>query len=785
MAAPATTDEFLDLVRKSGVTDERRFSDYVSRNRAANSLGSDASRMAGLLVRDGILTQFQAEQILLGKWRRFTIGKYKVLERLGAGGMGSVYLCEHKLMRRRVAVKVLPTAKANDQSALERFYREARAVAALDHPNIVHAYDIDQDDQLHFLVMEYVDGVNFQDMVKKSGPIDILRACHYIRQSAIGLEHAHLAGLVHRDIKPGNILVDRVGTVKILDMGLARFFNDEDDILTKKFDENVLGTADYLAPEQALDSHSVDIRADIYSLGATFYFLLTGRTPFGEGTVAQKLLWHQTRQPKVVSEFRKDVPPDLVAIISKMMDKDKENRFQNPADLADALAPFTTIPIGPPPDSEMPTLSPAAQGGPPPDLSGDTAVSIKAESSPAPKALQGMSYSTIAKPASSSSSKPSHAGETTASASSNSNTPPVSPTPASRSSGERDAPMFTLADDPVPAQPASPRPRPNLPTPRKSPGSGVKQGSPPQELRPVVTATLAEPEEEEAAFVPTGRPASSKKMKSATARPKPSASKNLYLFGGIGVVVLILLIAVIAVMALKSGKPPEPVVRKPFEVTSVKGGANTYAKVLDVFKSKKLRKGDVIQLNDDEHYEYLFFDPKQFPYLPEDITIKPAHDKHVVWMTDNKVRYDQPVLELKGAAGLKISGLTIDGTLEGTDRVKNAVEIRGTSPGLIFENVKFSSFQNAGVKISNVEGNKDRPVVFKDCDFYSDPADKTKGGPKAAISFALNPSMFPASNDYIEIDTPRFSGVKLPFLSADPKNAKIMGPGIKGVTPAK
>src|SRR5262249_41784002 len=158
--------------------------------------------------------------------------------------------------------------------------------------------DIDQDDKLHFLVMEFVDGANFQEIVKRGGVLAVDRAAHYVRQAALGLQHAHeTAGLVHRDIKPGNILVDRNGIVKILDMGLARFFHDQDDILTKKYDENVLGTADYLAPEQALDSHAVDIRADIYSLGATFYFILTGRTPFAEGTVAQKLIWHQTRQP--------------------------------------------------------------------------------------------------------------------------------------------------------------------------------------------------------------------------------------------------------------------------------------------------------------------------------------------------------------------------------------------------------------------------------------------------------------------------------------------------------
>src|SRR5207302_3102955 len=137
-------------------------------------------------------------------------------------------------------------------------YREARAVAALDHPNIVHAYDIDQDEDVHFLVMEYVDGANLQEIVKKSGPLSVERACHYMRDSAFALQHAHEHGLVHRDIKPGNILVDRAGVVKVLDMGLARFFHDEDDQLTKQHDDGTLGTADYLSPEQALDSHTVD-----------------------------------------------------------------------------------------------------------------------------------------------------------------------------------------------------------------------------------------------------------------------------------------------------------------------------------------------------------------------------------------------------------------------------------------------------------------------------------------------------------------------------------------------
>src|SRR5262245_31562817 len=365
MPAPATVPEFVTLIQKSGIVDPARVAAYLQQLRGQSSLPAEPNKLAGLMVRDGLLTYFQAEQFLLGKWKRFAIGKYKVLEKLGSGGMGQVFLCEHKIMRRRVAVKVLPTAKADDPSSLERFLREARAVSALDHPNIVRAYDIDQDDNLHFLVMEYVDGTNLQDLIKRHGPMDTLRACHYIYQAAFGLQHAFdMAGVLHRDIKPGNILIDRSGTVKILDMGLARFSHDEEDLLTKKYDENVLGTADYLAPEQALDSHNVTIRADIYSLGATFYFMLTGNPPFTEGSVAQKLIWHQSKEPKPIAAYRPDVPAEIIAIVQRMMAKEPDERYQSPQDVAEALAPLVATPIPPPPEHEMPRLSPAAMSSP-------------------------------------------------------------------------------------------------------------------------------------------------------------------------------------------------------------------------------------------------------------------------------------------------------------------------------------------------------------------------------------------------------------------------------------
>ena len=359
MPAPATVPEFLDLVRKSGLLPDPTVDDVIDRHRAAGTLPQAIDPFAALLVREGLLTFFQAKQLKLGRYKRFTIGsKYRLLELIGAGGMGAVYLCEHTLMKRLVALKVLPVEKLEDPSNLERFHREARAVAALDHPNIVRAYDIDVHDKLHFLVMEYVDGCSLQDVIARHGPMDPVRAAHYVAQSAVGIQHAHELGMVHRDIKPGNLLLERTGVVKILDMGLARFFNKPTDSVTEKYDDKcVLGTADYLAPEQAV-SNTVDVRADIYSLGGTLYFLLTGQTPFPDGTIAAKLVAHQTRDPKGVEAYRADVPPGILDVLRVMMAKDPADRYQSPIEVAEALAEWADLPIDPPPPKEMPGLCP-------------------------------------------------------------------------------------------------------------------------------------------------------------------------------------------------------------------------------------------------------------------------------------------------------------------------------------------------------------------------------------------------------------------------------------------
>jgi serine/threonine protein kinase len=347
MPAPSSSAELVDLIRKSGLVDEKKLHAHLEKARIAGSQSCQPASLAGMLVRDGVLTVFQGEQLLQGKWRRFTIGKYKVLERIGAGAMGTVYLCEYGIAHRAVAVKVLPTAVAGDRGAVERFYREARALSALQHPNIVRAFDIDQDDGLHFIVMEYVDGSSLHEIVARGGPMSSRRAAHYIGQAALGLQHAHeTAAIVHRDIEPANLLVDRGGTVKIVDFGLARFCDDEDDMLSEKYDQTVLGTPDYMAPEQALDSHRVDIRADIYGLGASFYYSLTGRQP--------------RRQPTSVLSVRSGVPKALVAIVERMMAENPADRYPTPQSVASALTPWTQQPIVLPAEDEMPRLSPAA-----------------------------------------------------------------------------------------------------------------------------------------------------------------------------------------------------------------------------------------------------------------------------------------------------------------------------------------------------------------------------------------------------------------------------------------
>ncbi len=338
--AAVSVEGFLELALRSGLVegDQLHKALVEIEQSCGGRLPDDPAALADKLVQAGLLTRWQSERLLEGRHKGFFLKRYRLLDHLGSGGMSNVYLAEHVLMHRRVAIKVLPKHRVADSSYLARFHREAQAAAALDHKNIVRAYDVDNEGDIHFLVMEYVEGRDLQQIVKQDGPLDYRTAADYIRQAAEGLEHAHQAGLIHRDVKPANLLVDRNNVVKLLDLGLARFTEEDRASLTVAYDENVLGTADYLAPEQAIDSHGVDARADIYSLGCSLYYALTGHPPFAEGTLPQRLVAHQKSPPPSIFKDRPDAPEDLVAICMRMMAKHPEDRYQSAAEVAQALS---------------------------------------------------------------------------------------------------------------------------------------------------------------------------------------------------------------------------------------------------------------------------------------------------------------------------------------------------------------------------------------------------------------------------------------------------------------
>jgi serine/threonine protein kinase len=294
------------------------------------------------LIRRGVVTQWQLDMLMQGKYRGFHLGAYRILRPLGQGAMGKVFLAQHEMLGHLCAIKILPSRYQDDPKALDRFRLEARAIAKLDHPNIVRVYDFNKDvrygKDIAFLVMEYVEGRDVRRTVAEDGPMEFREATGLMAQAADGLAYAHQAGLVHRDIEPANLLVDLGGVLKILDFGLARFiFEPEEPSQTSAGQQSAVATADYVAPEQVADSQNVDGRADIYSLGLTFYYLLTGHRPFPKATLVELLMAHRYEKPKPISDFRPDAPPELIAIIDRMIAKQPANRFQTAGEVAKAL----------------------------------------------------------------------------------------------------------------------------------------------------------------------------------------------------------------------------------------------------------------------------------------------------------------------------------------------------------------------------------------------------------------------------------------------------------------
>jgi serine/threonine-protein kinase len=335
---------------------------------------SDVKTLAKYLVQRGWLTVYQVNQILADRAQELVYGPYIILDRIGEGGVSQVFKARHTGKNCVVALKVIREELLSNQEAYARFQREMHAVASLSHPNIVSSIDSDLEGHANFFAMEYVEGTDLGKLVQLTGPLKIPIACDYIRQAALGLQHAHEHGLVHRDIKPPNLFLtgatlpsappapSRTGTgtlesgsgsiptvtgkgeIKILDMGLARLREANtptgEQVVALTQEGTMMGTPDYLAPEQARNAKTADIRSDIYSLGCTFYFLLTGQPPFPGNSVMQKLFQHQKEEPKPIESIRSNVPPGLSAILKKMMAKQPAERYHTPGEIANALTPF-------------------------------------------------------------------------------------------------------------------------------------------------------------------------------------------------------------------------------------------------------------------------------------------------------------------------------------------------------------------------------------------------------------------------------------------------------------
>ena len=333
---------------------------------AFSESGSEFPALADALQSLGVLTRYQFRKIQLGRISELLFGQYLILEKIGEGGMGKVYRAVDTRMARMVALKVVRPQLMSNKTVLKRYEREAAAAAKLDHPNIVKLFDAGEASGRFYLAMEYVDGSDLARLVKDNGPLGTAEACEYMRMTALGLQHAHDNGFVHRDIKPSNLLVygERAipGTggraqLKILDMGLVRMMGEDDSPghaeLTR--DGTVVGTPDYMSPEQAKNSSTVDPRADLYSLGCTLYYLLRGTVPFPEGTPIDKLIRHQLDPVPDVRYGRSDIPHMVGDIVTKLLRKKPDERYGSAAEVAAVLAHFT-------PDAAVMDFSPPSRG---------------------------------------------------------------------------------------------------------------------------------------------------------------------------------------------------------------------------------------------------------------------------------------------------------------------------------------------------------------------------------------------------------------------------------------
>jgi serine/threonine-protein kinase len=359
--ANVTTGEFTQSLAESGLFDAADLLPDSGPLAAA-----DGAAAARELVDAGKLTDYQADALLDRRFGDLKIGNYEILDRLGAGGMGTVFKARHRRMKRIVALKVLSREVAETERFVQRFQREVETIARLTHPNIVMAYDADEGEAGPFLVMEFVDGRDLASEVEKTGPLPAANAVDRVLQAARGLEYAHARGIIHRDIKPGNLLRDAAGVVKVADLGLARLNVPDGESGNTSLTQAgmVVGTADYMATEQAVDSGTVDHRADIYSLGCTLYYLLTGAPPYRAASLMALLLKHRDDPIPDLCAGRPHIPTELGAVFRRMVAKAPEDRYQSMAEVVRELERIASR-IGAPAPTGARSIPPAAPTGPP------------------------------------------------------------------------------------------------------------------------------------------------------------------------------------------------------------------------------------------------------------------------------------------------------------------------------------------------------------------------------------------------------------------------------------
>ena len=356
----ASSGALIDALRQYGLLTQDQLAQLPH---LVHGRDDDARSLAKVLGQRGWLTIYQINQLLAGRAEQLVYGPYHVLDLLGRGGLSQVFKARHSEHHWLAALKVLRVEALASNEGKQRFLQEMEAMARLDHPNIVQFCDVDQAGDTFYFAMEYVEGTDLGKYVGLTGPLPVHEACEYIYQTALGLQHAHERNLVHRDIKPVNLFLTHVMVpangsrndkqsrsakrkqplIKILDWGLASLRTPRGQTQAEMMEniaKGIIGTADYLSPEQAGSANTVDIRGDIYSLGCTFYYLLTRQAPFPTGSLMQKLMQHQQAEPEPIGNMRKDVPPGVRAILGRMLAKKPERRFQTPAAVALALLAF-------------------------------------------------------------------------------------------------------------------------------------------------------------------------------------------------------------------------------------------------------------------------------------------------------------------------------------------------------------------------------------------------------------------------------------------------------------